>query len=94
MPRIIEERDFSFKIIGDGQRQTVFNPLRKIGCRYLEIEGNAEVEDIAPEPEPEQEAPAAAPAQAQKAPNRIMKQKMGNPLLTSRINMQLLWGII
>lgn len=46
VPRIIEERDFSFKIIGDGQRQTVFNPLRKIGCRYLEIEGNAEVEDI------------------------------------------------
>lgn len=46
VPRIIEERDFSFKIVGDGQMQTVFNPLRKLGCRYLEIEGNAEVEAI------------------------------------------------
>ena len=38
--------DFSFEIIGTGERQTVFNPLRKLGCRYFAISGNCKVEKI------------------------------------------------
>jgi hypothetical protein len=32
--------------VGNGEWQTLFNPLRKLGCRYFEVEGNAEVEFI------------------------------------------------
>lgn len=46
VPRLIGERDFSFTVVGNGEWQTLFNPLRKLGCRYFEVEGNAEVESI------------------------------------------------
>ena len=46
VPRRIGARDFSFELVGDGERRTAFNPLRKIGCRYFETEGSAKVEEI------------------------------------------------
>ena len=46
VPRLIGERDFSFSMIGDGTERVAFNPLRKLGCRYFEIEGNAEIIEI------------------------------------------------
>lgn len=38
--------DFSFEIIGSGEWQTVFNPLRKLGCRYLSVTDNCEIRKI------------------------------------------------
>ena len=44
--RIIDDRDFSFSVTGDGSVRFVFNPLRKLGCRYFEVEGNVEISEI------------------------------------------------
>ncbi len=38
--------DFSFEIVGNGEKTTVFNPLRKLGCRYLAVEGDCEIFEI------------------------------------------------
>jgi len=46
VPRIIGNRDFSFTLVGNGEWCEAFNPLRKLGCRYFEIEGDAEIEEI------------------------------------------------
>lgn len=46
VPRLIGGRDFSFTIVGDGTTKRVFNPLRKLGCRYFGIDGEAEIEEI------------------------------------------------
>jgi len=45
VPRIIGERDFSFEVISCGERE-VFNPFRKIGCRYLQVDSNADIIEI------------------------------------------------
>ena len=38
--------DYSFEIVGTGYTQRVFNPLRKIGCRYFEPSGNCTLSKI------------------------------------------------
>lgn len=38
--------DFSFEVEGCGYYISVFNPLRKLGCRYFQISGNCEVREI------------------------------------------------
>ncbi len=45
-PKLTDGRDFSFELVGNGERATAFNPLRKLGCRYLEVTGNCEVFEI------------------------------------------------
>lgn len=42
-PKITDGRDFSFELVGNGEETTVFNPLRKLGCRYFEMEGDCEI---------------------------------------------------
>ena len=46
VPRLINGRDFSYHVVANGDTCTVFNPLRKLGCRYFEVEGKAEIEEI------------------------------------------------
>ncbi|MBO5314825.1 MAG: family 78 glycoside hydrolase catalytic domain [Clostridia bacterium] len=45
--RIHSYYDFSFEIDGTGEWVKVFNPLRKLGCRYFEISGSCEIREIA-----------------------------------------------
>ena len=44
--RILYTYDFSFEVDGSGEWQRVFNPLRKLGCRYFEVVGECEVREI------------------------------------------------
>jgi hypothetical protein len=44
--RIIGDRDFSFSANCVDGEQTLFNPLRKLGCRYFEVSGDVEVLEI------------------------------------------------
>lgn len=46
VPRIIGERDFSYTIIANGETIKMFNPFRKLGCRYFEVIGKCSVNDI------------------------------------------------
>lgn len=46
VPRLIDGRDFSYNVVANGDSCCVFNPLRKLGCRYFEVEGCAEIEEI------------------------------------------------
>lgn len=46
VPRLIGVRDFSYTVIGNGERMRVFNPLRKLGLRYLEVSGECAVNEI------------------------------------------------
>ncbi|MBO6264107.1 MAG: family 78 glycoside hydrolase catalytic domain [Clostridia bacterium] len=43
VPRLIGGRDFSFEIIGNGEKICMFNPLRKLGLRYFSVEGDCEI---------------------------------------------------
>ncbi|MDY6023612.1 MAG: hypothetical protein SPJ19_02255 [Candidatus Borkfalkiaceae bacterium] len=45
VPRIIGGRDFSFEVTSCG-KQEVFNPFRKIGCRYLQVDSDADIIEI------------------------------------------------
>lgn len=38
--------DFSYEIKCSGQDESMFNPLRKIGCRYFKVEGDCDVFEI------------------------------------------------
>lgn len=44
--RILSTYDFSYEIDGTGEWQKVFNPLRKLGCRYFEVVGSCEIKEI------------------------------------------------
>lgn len=44
--RFIAHYDFSFEVLGNGEVQKLFNPLRKLGCRYFEVSGNCEIREI------------------------------------------------
>lgn len=46
VPRLIGIRDFSFTVIGNGEKTRVFNPLRKLGLRYFEVSGDCTVYEI------------------------------------------------
>lgn len=46
VPRLIGVRDFSFTVIGNGEKMRVFNPLRKLGLRYFEVAGQGMVHEI------------------------------------------------
>ena len=39
-------RDFSFTVTADGEQRQIIQPLRKLGCRYLQVEGEAEILQI------------------------------------------------
>lgn len=44
--RLIHNRDFSVNFIGSGKTEEFLGVFRRLGCRYLQVEGNAEVEYI------------------------------------------------
>lgn len=44
--RKIGERDFSVEIIGSGKIDKAVCAFRRLGCRYLEVDGNADIIDI------------------------------------------------
>ena len=46
--RIIDHRDFSVEVIGNGQTVEYINPFRRLGARYLQAEGGGafEIEEI------------------------------------------------
>lgn len=46
VPRIIDDRDFSFTVTGNGDTVDFVNHLRKIGCRYFGIDGDCEIAEI------------------------------------------------
>lgn len=46
VPRIIGIRDFSFDVIAAEGETAVFNPMRKLGCRYFEVSGVCKIHKI------------------------------------------------
>lgn len=50
VPRIIGKRDFSVDLIGNGEWVDFSNHMRRLGCRYLQVSGEAEVETVGLEP--------------------------------------------
>ena len=44
--RVIGDRDFSAELVGNGEFFEYFHPFRRLGCRYLQIEGACEVDYI------------------------------------------------
>lgn len=46
VPGKIGTYNFTYTIVGNGERVRVFNPLRKLGCRYFEVLGDCTVYTI------------------------------------------------
>lgn len=46
VPGHIGDYNFTYTLVGNGERVRVFNPLRKLGCRYFEIIGDCFVYDV------------------------------------------------
>ena len=69
VPRIIESRDFSFTVTGNGEKVNAVNYLRKLGCRYFETEGDCAIEEIGliPIEYPFKEKPVAVGGEKRKA---------------------------